>query len=1337
MNDPAWPEPLARRLDAVCDRFEAAWRAVRAGGPPPLPEDYLAGTAGPERELLRQELLQIDDHYRPRPPGADGATPALPPSSSSARTLPLRFGRLRAEPSVPGYEILGELGRGGMGVVYKARHLGLNRVVALKMLLGRAHAGAEEERRFQAEARALAQVRHPNVVAVHDYGSHDGLPYLALEYVEGGSLAGRLAGAPLPPRAAAELLAHIADAVQAIHDQGVLHRDLKPSNVLLHIAPGLPGEDRTPGKSGAMWEAMSAGSPGAPCPKISDFGLSRRLDSGDGPTPSGAVIGTPAYMAPEQAVGAADRVGPASDVYSLGVLLYELLTGRVPLRGASVAETLELVRTREPVPPRQLQPTVPRDLETICLKCLQKEPARRYAAAKGLADDLRRFLDGRAVLARPAGPLERAWRWCRRHRALSALCAVTAAAAAALLGLGLWFSERVGAARGEAEAADGRARAAQQLADAREYFGRATGARERLAQRDPGWTWAALDDLERAARLPPAREELPALRSLAAACLAGVDVRPAGRVPFEARSVAFHPDGKRLALGQFKSFDRLNCCVRLVDLDRLDEGVDLRMPAALFFDEQGFPQDGVWSVAFSPDGRWLAAGARSGRLHRWDLSRRPPELLSWEAHRRHVTRLAFGRDGALFSEADDGLRRWDVATGRETCAPFLTKRELGGLAVHPLDGWLVCDPGDRVERLAADTLRPLRPALHARSSHGSFFPDGRHAVWCQDNWVRFHNPSCSQPLSRLRAPDADQAEERPITDLALSPDGALLLTASEHARRVRLWEVAGGRLAAELVVADGCLKMAFHPDGRSFAVTAGKEVRLYEVGGLREQTVSALQGASITGMALAPDGRSLACLSGLDGADHGEATLWPLTDAGPALPKALCDVRGFDRNAPGRMAFSPDSRWLAFVQGRTSALALCDAAGAEADRVVTTGWPDAGDIHGVAFGPDGKLWAAGSKEVRAWDVRSGKEVVRWMNDLAAKFSGLEEIRAVAPGPDLTAAACLDGQVRILRAGDRFALVTRRIGDSAVNAAALNASGSLAAVGTDRGELRLLRLPGGEVVASRDAHADRVEALAFSGDELLASGGRGRKVILWRWDGSELHELLTLPMPAPVRALAFHPDGARLFVLLDKERAVRVWRLDRLARRLTALGLGDGLPSFEPADLPPAADLPKPTPPVRDEPAGPNGLKEEWFGDRVFRRLVRVRHDRQAAFDADLRPSDPLASADDFAVRWSGWLKAPRPGRYTLWLDGDGVQRLWLDDRLILDHERRSGGADHKAAVDLTARPHALRVEWVPYGGKPSVRLRWAQDGGFADEAVPAAALFHDREDAARAAPAPR
>jgi serine/threonine protein kinase len=388
----------------------------------------------PQLAPLLDRLFQVHRYLETGPctdpPAINRDRPETPSDGGGARD--------EAFPVVPGYDIQRRLGAGGMGVVYQAWDQRLQRLVALKMIRTGTLADAQEVARFRAEAQAQAQLQHPNIVQVFQVGEAEGCPYFALEYVDGGSLDQWLAGMPQPPGTAAQLVETLARAVQYAHQRGLVHRDLKPANILLAVSnqPSAVSENQgLVSERTAEYPLLKA------VPKISDFGLARRLDTGVRQTQSGAVVGTPQYMAPEQVAanpvpsakpeeGKRAKVGPAADVYALGVILYEMLTGRPPFLGETAFDTLLQVRTLDPVPPRRLQPKVPRDLETICLKCLQKEPAQRYPDGEALAEDLRRFQAGEAIVARPLGPLGRWWRQCRRQPLAAGLAAALVLAVA-------------------------------------------------------------------------------------------------------------------------------------------------------------------------------------------------------------------------------------------------------------------------------------------------------------------------------------------------------------------------------------------------------------------------------------------------------------------------------------------------------------------------------------------------------------------------------------------------------------------------------------------------------------------------------------------------------------------------------------------------------------------------------------------------------------------------------------------------------------------------------------------------------------------------------------------
>jgi WD40 repeat protein/tRNA A-37 threonylcarbamoyl transferase component Bud32 len=662
-----------------------------------------------------------------------------------------------AEPAAPpervgDYEILEELGRGGMGVVYKARHLKLQRVVALKMLLGGSFVTSEERARFRIEAEAVARLRHANIVQIYEVGEHEvdaGLPrpYFTLEFAAGGSLAGR----GQPPRQAAAWLEAMARAAHYAHQQGIIHRDLKPSNVLLTEA----GE-----------------------PTLCDFGVAKLMTGSDVKTRSGTLLGTAEYMAPEQ-TAEGERVGPAADTYALGAILYTMLTGRPPFQGSNTLHILEQVRSQEPVPLRRLVPHLPRDLETICLKCLEKEPAHRYASAADLADDLQRFLSHEPIRARPAPFWERGWKWSKRRPAVAGL--VAAVVALGVLGValvfGLWrgAEERVKLAREkELEEARGRQESLRLLANVTLDHGLNLCGRGEtnhglllLARALELAEQARAHELGRVARVNLAvwRRRLVTLRA---------NLHHDGW----AWAVAFSPDGRTALTGG------ADCVARRWDART---GQPIGQPLR--------HRHPVWAVSFSPDGRTILTGSGNDQVHEG-------EAQLWEAasgeplgpplpHRDEVHGAVFSSDGQRFlTVGDEEVRLWHLEKGKPTSRTL----------PHPR-------PARRIER--------LQPRLWA-----VFSPDGKSVLTGGEDgtarlWDAANGAARGEPLRH----------DGPVTAMAFSPDGKMIVTGS-YDGTARMWDAATCRQRGkDLPHLGRVLAVAVRFDGQYVATGSAVEDR--------------------------------------------------------------------------------------------------------------------------------------------------------------------------------------------------------------------------------------------------------------------------------------------------------------------------------------------------------------------------------------------------------------------------------------------------------------------------------------------------------------------------------
>jgi hypothetical protein len=602
------------------------------------------------------------------------------------------FGRTIADAGVPPealigpYEVLGELGRGGMGVVYRARHVHLNRTVALKMIVGGAHLSPAHLERFRTEAEAVARLQHQNIVQVYDVGEHDGAPHIALELVDGGNLAKKAEGKPQNAKFAAQTTETLARAVHVAHQAGVVHRDLKPANVLLT----LDGQ-----------------------PKVTDFGLAKNLEAGQGQTHAGGILGTPSYMAPEQAAGRVHDIGPPTDIYALGCILYELLTGH-PFRRDTPIATIRMVLDGEVIPPRQLVPGVPRDLDTICLKALQKPTHRRYATAEALAEDLRRFLDGEPIRARPIGPAERFAKWVRRKPARAATLGTGVVAAAALLVLGVWSYLAITRRAEEAEKA--RAQAHEALAEGTRRMVRLNVANSTRHLNDGDFLSSALWFAE-ALRL----EE------------GGPDRERVHRV-------------------------RLNAVLR-------------RCPRPV----REWLHEGALTDAAFGGGRVLVA-AEDGTARVWDVATGGPAGPPLEhGVAVKVAALSPGGTAAATGGADGALKFWDVATGRVT-ASAQTGAAVLAVAFSP-DGRAVLTGGAagrvRAWDPATGAERFTPTAFAGPVTAVAWFPDGtRVAAASRDGTARVIDARTGQPVS----PPLKHAV--PVWSVAVAPDGKRVATAS-------------------------------------------------------------------------------------------------------------------------------------------------------------------------------------------------------------------------------------------------------------------------------------------------------------------------------------------------------------------------------------------------------------------------------------------------------------------------------------------------------------------------------------------------------------------------------
>jgi WD40 repeat protein len=1021
--------------------------------------------------------------------------PAQPASSDRTIVPPLSAEPPSGWPRVPGYEILQEVARGGMGVVYKARQLRADRVVALKMILAGGHSGPAERERFRREAEAVARLQHPNVVQIHEVGEHDGLPFFSLEFCPGGSLADKLDGTPLPSQAAARLVETLARAVHAAHRANVVHRDLKPANVLLT---------------------------GDGTPKVTDFGLAKKLDV-PGHTQTGAVVGTPSYMAPEQAGGRSKEIGPACDVYGLGAVIYELLVGRPPFKAATAVDTLMQVLSEEPVPVRRLQPKVPRDLETVCHKCLEKDPRRRYTTAEALAEDLRRFAAGEPVAARPVGAGGRLMKWARRHPAVAGLvAAVTVITAAGLAGV-LWsygeavrqrelVGEQARRADRQAERAEDEASKARQEADAAKQARNEARFQEYVAQIgradayvQAGNHFSATSVLKRIA--PGQRGwEYRYLRRRVEATPLTLD----GHTSF-VNAVAYSPDGTHLASATGKwNIPGMSGKVEVWDTRSGAKILTLRAPT-----------HGVCSVSYSPDGARLASAEGDNTVKLWD-ARSGARLTALRGHTGRVFWVTYSPDGTRLASAsqDQTVKVWDAHSG----APIATLRghtdEVSSVAYSP-DGTRLASASDDKTVKLWDTKSGAAFATLRGHSWGvcsvAYNPDGTQlASTSNDGCVKLWDANSGAHIATLRG------HAGRVNAVAYSPDGTRLASASQD-QTVKVWDAHSGADITTLRGHTGEVNaVAYSPDGARLASASHDHtVKVWDTGSACFATLGG-RTKWAPSMVYSPDGARLASAS------WKEVKLWDAR-SGARLTALRETLMVFC------VTYSPDGTRLASAS-EDGSVKLWDA---NSGAHIATLRGHTGEVNAVAYSPDGtRLASAGGKrskpgEVKIWDAKSGAE-------LATLRGHTSVVSAVAYSPDGTrlASASWDPTVKLWDPESGAELATLRGYTQPVISVVYSPDGrSLAS--TTGYTVKLWDTKSGAEIATLRGHTGTVEAVAYSPDGTrLASASKDNTVKLWDAHGGA--ELATLRGHTEwVCSVAYSPDGTRL-ASASWDGTIKVW-----------------------------------------------------------------------------------------------------------------------------------------------------------------------------------------------------